>query len=69
MFDEELFERKLHQLEAGYKKRYGDLLTYDVELEIKRFDDYRVQLQDYLVDAVELMVRIQLGYPLGHELC
>lgn len=61
MFDKELFERKLRQLEAGYKKRYGDLLKYDVEEEIKRFDEYRVKLQDHVVDAVEFMVRIQLG--------
>lgn len=58
MFDKELFERKLRQLEAGYKKRYGDLLTYGVEEEIKRFDEYRVKLQDHAVDAVEFMVRV-----------
>lgn len=31
MFNEETFERKLRALAAGYKKRYGDLLEYDVE--------------------------------------
>lgn len=31
MFNEETFERKLQILAAGYKKRYGDLLEYDVE--------------------------------------
>lgn len=65
MFDKELFERKLRQLEAGYKKRYGDLLTYDVEEEIKRFDEYRVKLQDHVVDAVEFMVRVQFGDQFG----
>ena len=33
-FDEELFEKKLRRLVDGYKKRYGDLLKYDVEKEI-----------------------------------
>jgi len=33
-FDEELFEKKLRRLADGYKKRYGDLLKYDVEKEI-----------------------------------
>jgi adenylosuccinate synthase len=36
-FDEELFERKLRRLAEGYKKRYGDLLKYDVEDEIARW--------------------------------
>lgn len=36
-FDEELFERKLRRLADGYKKRYGDLLKYDVEDEIARW--------------------------------
>lgn len=59
MFDKELLERKLRQLEAGYKKRYGDLLTYDVEDEIKRFDEYRVKLQGHVVEAVEFMNHAQ----------
>jgi adenylosuccinate synthase len=55
MFDEELFERKLRQLAFGFKKRYGDLLKYDVEEEIARFKEYRVSLANYVVDAVEFM--------------
>lgn len=31
MFNEETFERKLRNLAAGHKKRFGDLLEYDVE--------------------------------------
>lgn len=31
MFHEETFERKLRVLAAGFKKRFGDLLEYDVE--------------------------------------
>jgi adenylosuccinate synthase len=55
MFNVELFERKLRQLAAGYKKRYGDLLQYDVEEEITRFKQYRLALADHVVDAVEYM--------------
>jgi adenylosuccinate synthase len=36
IFDEVNFERKLRALAAGYKKRFGDLLKYDVEDEIAR---------------------------------
>ncbi|KAI1080424.1 adenylosuccinate synthetase [Whalleya microplaca] len=59
MFDEELFERKLRQLAAGYKKRYGDLLKYDVEEEIARFKGYRVALANHIVDAVAFMADAQ----------
>lgn len=34
--DEEVFERKLRNLETGYRNRFGEL-AYDVEDEINRF--------------------------------
>lgn len=37
IFNEELFEQKLRRLADGYKKRFGDLLQYDVEAEIQKF--------------------------------
>ena len=55
VFDKKRFDEKLLHLAEGYKKRYGDLLKYDVEDEIKRFDDYRVRLQPYVVDQVPLI--------------
>ncbi|KAL6910975.1 Adenylosuccinate synthetase [Trichoderma evansii] len=55
MFDEELFERKLRQLASGFKKRYGDLLQYDVEEELALFKEYRVTLAPFVIDAVEFM--------------
>jgi hypothetical protein len=55
MFNAGLFERKLRQLAAGYKKRYGDLLQYDVEEEITRFKQYRLALADHVIDAVAFM--------------
>lgn len=37
IFNEVTFEEKLRELARGFKKRYGDLLQYDVEEEISRF--------------------------------
>ncbi|KFH46085.1 Adenylosuccinate synthetase-like protein [Hapsidospora chrysogenum ATCC 11550] len=59
IFDEETFERKLRLLASGYKKRFGDLLKYDVEEEIERFKQYRVELAPYVVDAVAFMKQAQ----------
>jgi hypothetical protein len=33
-----LFNERLRELAHGYKKRYGDLLKYDVEEEISRYN-------------------------------
>ena len=38
IFNKEIFDGKLKELARSYKKRYGDLLQYDVENEIKVFD-------------------------------
>ncbi|TLD33316.1 hypothetical protein PspLS_01597, partial [Pyricularia sp. CBS 133598] len=55
IFDEAVFERKLRQLADGYRKRFGDLLKYDVEEEIARFKEYRKLLPNYVVDAVKFI--------------
>ncbi|KAI8634006.1 Adenylosuccinate synthetase [Xylariaceae sp. FL1651] len=60
IFDAETFERKLRILASGYKKRFGDLLKYDVEDEIERFKEYRPKLAEYVVDAVQYMREAQL---------
>jgi len=52
IFNEKLFNEKLRTLAAGYKARYGDLLKYDVEEEILRFNEYRQKLGNYVIDAV-----------------
>ncbi|KAL1837918.1 hypothetical protein VTJ49DRAFT_3264 [Mycothermus thermophilus] len=59
IFDQETFEAKLRKLAAGYKKRFGDLLEYDVEEEIARFREYRKLLPEYVVDAVNYMHKAQ----------
>ncbi len=35
VFNDEVLETRLRALEMGYRKRYGELLTYDVEEEIR----------------------------------
>lgn len=52
LFHWEAFEVKLRGLAAGYKKRYGDLLEYDVEEELVRYRVYHETLRPYVVDAV-----------------
>ncbi|ROW14610.1 hypothetical protein VPNG_03143 [Cytospora leucostoma] len=55
----ESFERKLRVLADGYRKRYGDLLEYDVEEELGRFKGYKEKLRPYIVDAVEYMREVR----------
>ena len=55
IFNKELFDTKLRNLFRGYKKRYGDLLQYEPEEEIARFDDYRERLKPFVVDQVPLI--------------
>lgn len=55
VFNQAVFESKLRHLAAGYQKRFGDLLQYDVEEEIARFNEYRPKLAKYAVDGVAFM--------------
>lgn len=55
VFNKEEFDRKLRHLAHGFKKRYGDLLSYDPDEEIARFDSYRARLKTYVVDQVPLI--------------
>ncbi|KAK6430031.1 Adenylosuccinate synthase, partial [Oleoguttula sp. CCFEE 5521] len=55
IFDKKRFDEKLRHLAQGYKKRYGDLLQYDPDEEIARFDEYRPKLETYVVDQVPLI--------------
>ncbi len=59
IFDEEVLERKLRLLADGFKKRFGNLLKYDVEEEVRRFRTYRKELAPYVVDAVQFMSSAQ----------
>jgi adenylosuccinate synthase len=55
IFNKERFDGKLRHLASGFKKRYGDLLQYDAEEEIARFDEYRERLKPFVVDQVPLI--------------
>ena len=55
VFDHDFLTSKLRRLYDGYKKRYGDLLEYDVEDEIARFKCYAEKLRPYVVDEVPLL--------------
>ncbi|KAH6624638.1 Adenylosuccinate synthetase [Chaetomium sp. MPI-SDFR-AT-0129] len=59
IFDQASFETKLRRLADGYKKRFGNLLEYDVEEEIVRFREYREKLPEFVVDAVNYMQTAQ----------
>lgn len=55
IFDHEFLSSKLRRLYDGYKKRFGDLLKYNVEDEIERFKGYAEKLQPYVIDEVPLL--------------
>lgn len=55
IFNKQKFDEKVRHLATSFQKRYGDLLKYDVEDEITRFDDYRERLKPYVVDQVPLI--------------
>jgi len=55
VFDKEAFDNKVRHLAAGFQKRYGELLKYDPEEEISRYDGYRTQLANFVCDVVPLI--------------
>ncbi|KAF5546142.1 adenylosuccinate synthetase [Fusarium napiforme] len=59
VFNSEVFEQKLRRLADGFQKRFGELLKYDIEAELTRFDEYRQTLSKYVVDGVAFMKSAQ----------
>ncbi|KIV79880.1 adenylosuccinate synthase [Exophiala sideris] len=57
--EEQRWEKRLRDLEAGYRKLYGDaaLQGYDVEEEIKKLREYRSELQQYVVSQTPLLAQ------------
>ena len=55
VFNLPALEIKLRRMADGYRKRYGDLLKYDVEDEIKRFSKYSEELRPFVVDEIPLL--------------
>lgn len=55
VFHPEIFEQKVRRLADGFKKRFGELLEYDIEAELASFEEYRKTLKKYVVDGVAFM--------------
>ncbi|KAI9740317.1 MAG: hypothetical protein M1834_004896 [Cirrosporium novae-zelandiae] len=55
ILDKTTMDRKLRIMAQGFKKRFGDILQYDVEEEIKQYDEYRERIRPYIVDQVPLI--------------
>jgi adenylosuccinate synthase len=55
VFHTDIFEQKVRRLADGFKKRFGELLEYDIEAELSRFEEYRKTLKKYVVDGVAFM--------------
>ncbi|KAL1960843.1 hypothetical protein VTO42DRAFT_5826 [Malbranchea cinnamomea] len=58
VLEEGTVERKLRSLEAGYRKRFGEL-QYDLEQELAQFKEYRTLLKPHVVDQLTLLRRYQ----------
>ncbi|KAK2810050.1 hypothetical protein FQN50_003244 [Emmonsiellopsis sp. PD_5] len=54
VLEEGVAERKLRSLAAGYTRRFGEL-KYDLEEEVKRFNEYRTKLAPFVVDQMSFM--------------
>lgn len=59
IFDVNRFEENLRRTYGTYKKRYGDLLDYDIEDEIVRLREYRPKFLPMKVDAIEYIIQAQ----------
>jgi adenylosuccinate synthase len=59
VFHPDIFEQKVRRLADGYRKRFGELLEYDIEAELARFEEYRKTLKKYVVDGVAFMKSAQ----------
>lgn len=55
IFDKEYMESRLNNMADGARKRYGDLLSYDIEAELKQFDKYREDLKPFVCDQLNLI--------------
>ncbi|KAH7262429.1 Adenylosuccinate synthetase [Fusarium tricinctum] len=55
VFHPDIFEQKVRRLADGFKKRFGELLEYDIEAELASFEEYRKTLKKYVVDGVAFM--------------
>ena len=59
ILDKDYFDRRLRRLAKKYSNEFGDLLKYDVEREIKDFDEYRETLKPFITDGVQAICDAQ----------
>lgn len=52
LFDHATLETKVRRLAMGFKKRFGDLLQYDLEDELDKLKGYGKLLADFVIDEV-----------------
>ena len=55
-------DRRLRDLATSSKNRFGDLLRYDVDEEIRKCDALREQLRPLVVDAITMIVKAQKAH-------
>ena len=55
IFDKEYMDSRLRNMADGARKRYGNLLKYDLEAEILQFDEYREKLKPFVCDQLSLI--------------
>jgi adenylosuccinate synthase len=58
LFQED-YENKIRKLATGFKKRFGDLLQYDVEEELAALKPLREKLAPMVVDQLPLLMSAQ----------
>ena len=55
IFDKNYMDSRLRNMADGARKRYGDLLQYDLEEELKQFDRFREDLKPFVCDQLNLI--------------
>ena len=59
VMDKAYFDHRLTALAKKYKDEFGDLLQYDLEREIRDFDEYRITLKPFIVDSIATIIQAQ----------
>ena len=59
ILDKAYFDQRLRRLATKYSSEFGADLKYDVEKEIKDFDDYRDALKPFIKDSLEVVCTTQ----------
>ena len=55
VFDKDYMETRVKRMADDAAKRFGDLLKYDLNAELKQFDKYREELRPYVCDQLDVI--------------